>query len=69
MHDNIRRMLDITFDFSDKLGNSVIGLDYSCCDEYLASLYDTGDINLYGLKTGVKMDLFRMDGKWVEISV
>lgn len=47
----------------DKIGSSVLGLDYSCCDEYLASLYDTGEINLYGLKTGVKMDRFQLDRK------
>lgn len=47
----------------DKIGNSVIALDYSNCDEYLASLYENGDINFYGLKTGVKTDVFRLDGK------
>lgn len=46
----------------DKIGNSVVYLDYSNCDQYLAALYDSGDINLYGLKTGVKTDVLRFDG-------
>lgn len=46
----------------DRIGNSVIGLDYSNTDEYLAAVYDNSDINLFGLKTGIKTDTFRFDG-------
>lgn len=46
----------------DKIGNSVVCLDYSNCEEYLAALYDSGDINLFGLKTSVKTDVFQFDG-------
>lgn len=46
----------------DRIGNSVIGLDYSNTDEYLAAVYDSSDINLFGLKTGIKTDTFRFDG-------
>lgn len=46
----------------DRFGNSVIGLDYTSCDEHLAALYESGDINLFGLKTGVKTDVFRCEG-------
>lgn len=46
----------------DRVGNSVNGLDYSNTDEYLAAVYDSGDINLYGLKTGIKTDTFKLDG-------
>lgn len=46
----------------DKIGNSVVFLDYSNCDEHLAALYDSGDICLYGLKTAVKTDVFQFDG-------
>lgn len=46
----------------DKIGNSVVCLDYSNCDEHLAALYESGDICLYGMKTSVKTGVFRMDG-------
>lgn len=46
----------------DRIGNSVICLDYSNTDEYLAAVYDSSDINLFGLKTSVKTDTFRFDG-------
>ena len=46
----------------DRVGNSVIGLDYSNTDEYLAAVYDSADVNLYGLKTGIKTDTFKLDG-------
>lgn len=46
--------------FSDKIGNSVTYLDYSSCNEYLASLYHNGDINVYGLKTGIKLETLKV---------
>lgn len=46
----------------DRLGNSVIHLDYSNTDDYLAAVYDNSDINLFGLKTGIKTDTFKFDG-------
>lgn len=46
----------------DRIGNSVICMDYSNCDEHLAALYESGDICLYGLKTAVKTDAFKFDG-------
>ncbi|XP_031619153.1 uncharacterized protein LOC116338185 isoform X2 [Contarinia nasturtii] len=46
----------------DRVGNSVIGLDYSNTDEYLAAVYDSADINLYGLKTGIRTDTFKLSG-------
>lgn len=47
----------------DRLGNSVVGLDYSSSDEHLAAIYDSSDINIFGLKTGVKTNTFRFDEK------
>lgn len=47
----------------DRIGNSVIGLDYSRTDEYLAAVYESADVNLFGLKTGIKIDTFRLDGQ------
>lgn len=46
----------------DRMGNSVVGLDYSSTDEYLAALYDSTDINLFELKTGIKTEVFRLPG-------
>lgn len=46
----------------DRIGNSVVGVDYSSTDEYLAAVYDSADINLFGLKTGIKTDTFKLDG-------
>ncbi|XP_055309268.1 uncharacterized protein LOC129573096 [Sitodiplosis mosellana] len=46
----------------DRMGNSVVGLDYSSTDEYLAAVYDSADVNLFGLKTGIKTDTFRLAG-------
>lgn len=46
----------------DRMGNSVVGLDYSSTDEYLAAVYDSADVNLFGLKTGIKTDTFRFPG-------
>lgn len=46
----------------DRLGNSVIALDYSNTDEYLAAVYDSSDINLFDLKTGMKYDTFQSSG-------
>lgn len=46
----------------NKLRNSVIGLDYSNDDEYLAAVYEGADICLFGMKTGVKTDSFTCDG-------
>lgn len=46
----------------DRIGNSVIGLDYSNNDEYLAAVYDSSDVNLFGMKTSIKTDTFRFDG-------
>lgn len=46
----------------DRVGNNVVALDYSNCDGHLAALYDSSDINLYGMKTGIKTDTFRCDG-------
>lgn len=40
---------------------SVSALEFSCCDGYLAAVYDNSDINLYGLRTGIKTDTFRLD--------
>lgn len=46
----------------DRIGNSVMGLDYSNTDEYLAAVYENYDINLFGLKTGIRTDTFRFEG-------
>lgn len=46
----------------DRIGNSVVCLDYSNNDEYLAAVYDSYDINLFGMKTKIKTDTFRFDG-------
>ncbi|XP_031619157.1 uncharacterized protein LOC116338189 [Contarinia nasturtii] len=46
----------------DRLGNSVVGLDYSNTNEYLAAVYDSADINLFALKTGMKTDTFKFSG-------
>lgn len=46
----------------DRIGKSVAGLDYTNCDEHIATLYENGDINIFGLKTHVKTDSFRCDG-------
>lgn len=45
----------------DIIGNSVITLDYSNNDEYLAAAYESGDINLYALKAGLKTNIFHCD--------
>lgn len=60
---NVQNGEYIPFKFKpDRIGNSVVGMDYSNTDEYLAAVYDSADINLYGLKTGIKTDTFRFDG-------
>lgn len=47
---------------ADKHGNGVVGLDYSNDDEYLATVYESSDICLFGMKTGVKTNSFALDG-------
>lgn len=51
---NLKKMF-----FSD---NSVTSLDYSCCNGYLAAVYDNADVSVFGLKTGIKTDTVRLDG-------
>lgn len=46
----------------DKHGNSVVGLDYSNDDAYMAAVYESSDICLFGMKTGVKTNSFLLDG-------
>lgn len=46
----------------DRIGNSVVCLDYSSNDEYLAAVYDSYDINLFSMETNLKTDTFRFDG-------
>lgn len=46
----------------DRIGNSVVSLDYSNTGEYLAAVYDSTDIGLYGLKTGVRTNTFKLSG-------
>lgn len=42
--------------------SNVVALDFSCCDGYLAAVYENAKINLFGLRTGVKTDTFQLDG-------
>lgn len=37
-------------------------MDYSYCNEYLASVQENGCVNVYGLKSGVKTDTIPLDG-------
>lgn len=46
----------------DQIGNSVIGLDYSCNDEHLAAAYDSGDVGLFNMNGGVKTNVFNCNG-------
>lgn len=46
----------------NEIGNSVSALSFSCLDEHLAILYESGDISIFGMKTSVKTDTFRFDG-------
>lgn len=39
----------------------MISLAYSNCNELLGSVYADGEINIFGLKTAVKMDNFHLD--------
>lgn len=47
----------------NKIGDPVVCLDYSNCDEYLAALFDSRVINIYGLKTNIKTDDLQIDSK------
>lgn len=46
----------------NEIGNSVAGLSYNCADEHLAALYENGEITVFGKKTSVKTDTFKLDG-------
>lgn len=46
----------------ERVGNCVVDLDYSNSDEYLAAVYESGEIYLFGMKTGVKTNTFKFDG-------
>lgn len=47
----------------NSLNNCVSFLDYSFCDEYLASVYENGHVNVFGMKTGVKLNKLTFDDK------
>lgn len=47
--------------FAENARQSVISLAYSNCNELLGSVYADGEINIFGLKTAVKMDNFHLD--------
>ncbi|XP_036328949.1 uncharacterized protein LOC118741180 [Rhagoletis pomonella] len=42
--------------------NSVLYLDYNGTDEYIASVFESGQINVYGTKTKTKVDSVNIDG-------
>lgn len=46
----------------DRIGNSVVSLDYSKTGEFLAAAYDSADINLFSLKSNTKVDTYRFNG-------
>ncbi|TMW54504.1 hypothetical protein DOY81_000496 [Sarcophaga bullata] len=46
---------------ADSNRNSVLYLDYNASDEYIASVFENGSINIYGLRTKTKMDSFNID--------
>lgn len=48
---------------------SVVSLAYSSCNELLGSVYADGEINIFGLKTTVKMDNFHLDRGFVGICI
>ncbi|KAG5675278.1 hypothetical protein PVAND_005192 [Polypedilum vanderplanki] len=61
-----------TFDLNNKLitefsapstPSSVIYLDYNATDENLASVYESGSINIYGMQTKVKLDTYNVDNQ------
>lgn len=47
----------------DSNRNSVLYLDYNASDEYIASVFENGSINIYGHRTKTKMDSFNIDSK------
>lgn len=47
----------------DRIGNSVVDLDYSKTDEFLAAAYDNSDINVFSLKSNAKVNTFRFSGQ------
>ncbi|XP_070495171.1 uncharacterized protein Grip71 [Chironomus tepperi] len=44
-------------------GSSVFFLDFNSCDEFLASVYEDGLINVYGMQTSVKLHSFTLDNQ------
>lgn len=36
-------------------------MDYSPCDDYLSGVYENGLINIFGLRTGIKLDSLQLD--------
>ncbi|XP_011191904.2 uncharacterized protein LOC105218182 [Zeugodacus cucurbitae] len=42
--------------------NSVLYLDYNGTDEYISSVFESGQINIYGTKTKTKVDSVNIDG-------
>ena len=52
-----------SYQFLDSNRNSVLYLDYNASDEYIASVFENGSINIYGHRTKTKMDSFNIDSK------
>ncbi|XP_073825297.1 WD repeat-containing protein Grip71 [Musca autumnalis] len=46
---------------ADSNRNSVLYLDYNASDEYIASVFENGLINIYGQRTKTKIDSFNID--------
>ncbi|XP_014086966.3 uncharacterized protein Grip71 isoform X1 [Bactrocera oleae] len=47
---------------ADNNRNSVLYLDYNGTDEYISSVFENGQINIYGTKTKTKIDSVNIDG-------
>lgn len=47
----------------DRIGNSVVDLDYSKTDAFLAATYDSNDINVFNMKSSAKESTFRLSGQ------
>ncbi|XP_011290913.2 protein NEDD1 [Musca domestica] len=46
---------------ADSNRNSVLYMDYNASDEYIASVFENGLINIYGQRTKTKIDSFNID--------
>ncbi|GAB0095559.1 hypothetical protein DMENIID0001_109550 [Sergentomyia squamirostris] len=43
------------------ISNSIVSMDFSCTDDYLASALETGDVKVYGMKSFIEVDSFNID--------